>query len=75
MKVIRFIGMWILDSESVLTGAMESVMAVLTNLLRTRARVGGSDELPKRLRNTVFRVTSRPGREKNSMNTNTRWNS
>lgn len=56
-------------------GAMESLMAVLINLLRTLDRAGESDVLPNRHRNTAFRVTSGPGREKYWANTNTNWNS
>lgn len=49
-----------------LTGAIESVMAVLISLLKTFDRPGGKIELPNRLKNTAFFVTSGPGREKNS---------
>lgn len=54
---------------------MESVIAVLMNLLKTLDRPGGKMELPKRLKNTAFLVTSGPGREKNSAKINTKWNS
>lgn len=56
-------------------GAIESLMAVLINLLRTLDLAGESDVLPNRHRNTAFRVTSGPGREKYWANTNTNWNS
>lgn len=61
--------------QSLVTGARESLIAVLMNLLRTRDRPGDNDELPNKQRNTAFRVTSGPGREKNSENTITNWNS
>lgn len=45
-------------------GAMESLIAVLMNLLNTRDLAGDNDVLPNKHRNTAFRVTSGPGREK-----------
>lgn len=54
---------------------MESLIAVLMNLLKTLDRAGGSDVLPNKHRNTAFRVTSGPGLEKYCANTKTNWNS
>lgn len=58
-----------------ITGAIESLIAVLINLLNTLERATGNDVLPNKHRNTAFLVTSGPGLEKNSVNTNTSWNS
>lgn len=57
------------------TGAIESVIAVLMNLLKTLDRPNGNVEPPNKLKKTVFRVTSGPGLEKNSANASTKWNS
>lgn len=58
-----------------LTGAIESLIDVLMNLLKTLDRVGASVVCPNKDKNTAFRVTSGPGREKYCANTRTNWNS
>lgn len=69
-KFLVWLSMWI-----ELTGAIESLIAVLMNLLKTLARTGARVECPNKHKNTAFRVTSGPGREKYCAKTNTNWNS
>lgn len=57
------------------TDAIESVIAVLINFHSTLDRPSDNVDPPKSSRKTPFRVMSGPGREKNSANTNTNWNS
>lgn len=58
-----------------ITGAIESVIAVLINFASTLDRPCDIVDPPKSSRNTAFLVISGPGREKNSASTRTNWNS